>query len=174
MVDTMKKFYFFAMSFLVNTFGFSETSASAKCECPTCICAKEPVKKKKTKTKSVTKPVYSKKFTEAPPNYYPYVAPPPPPVKEPEPKYVLREPKKEPCYKKHTVNFLLGIGQPGLITETDSDQYEFRRGGNGIIGGLLYQYHWSDTLNTGLGGFPFPPGNNTWFGSVGWSFDSPF
>jgi hypothetical protein len=133
------------------------------------------VVKKKAKPKP-KKPVYSRNFTELPPpDYYPYVAPKPEPVKPeiPKPQYTLREKEPERCYKKHTINFLLGGGAKGLVTEIENERYVFRNG-HGIIGGLLYQYHWTESLNTGIGGFIFPPDQGTAFLSAGYSFDLPW
>lgn len=150
-------------------------AAKPDCKCTTCVCVPEKkVVKKKAKPKP-KKPVYSRNFTELPPpESYPYVTQKPEPVKPevPKPQYTLRE--KEPdCYKKHTINFLLGEGNGGIVTEIENDRYVFSDG-NGLIGGLLYQYHWSESLNTGLGGFFFPPTQKTVFFSAGYSFDLPW
>lgn len=159
---------------LILTFSFSAFAAETqnKCDCTSCVCVPEKaVKKKKPKAK---KPTYSKVFTEPPPpDYYPYAEPAPAPKEPEQPKrqYVLREPAKENCYKKWTLNGFIGRGQPGLVTETNSDQYVFKKG-DGIIAGPYLQYHFSDTLNAGLGGFVFPPGNNSWFIGLGYSTNS--
>lgn len=164
----------FILSILMSTalLGAEAPADKPDCKCASCVCVPEKKVKKKAKSKQ-------KKPEIPPPDYYPYVAPKPEPVKPevPKPQYTLRE--KEPddrCYKKHTINFLLGEGNGGIVTEIENDRYVFSDGndGNGLIGGLLYQYHWTESLNTGLGGFFFPPTQKTVFFSAGYSFDLPW